>query len=255
MPAANFNATVLENTPLGDSIFLLRAAYNAIAPAPCAGQFFMLRAWKADEAPLLSRPISVHDYDAKKGEITFLYEQRGLGTEKIAALKAGDLLQLTGPAGNGFPLEKCTGKVALVGGGIGIAPLLLLAKVLAEKGATVDFYAGFRDIPYRADAFAAVCNSVNIATDSGKAGHKGFVTELLMPENYDVICTCGPEIMMQKVAKMCLQKGTAVYVSKEAKMACGIGACLGCTCKSKHGGVSVCKDGPVFEGGVFYALD
>ncbi|MEG1270645.1 MAG: dihydroorotate dehydrogenase electron transfer subunit [Ruthenibacterium sp.] len=255
MPAANFNTTVLENTALGDSIFLLRAAYNALAPAPCAGQFFMLRAWKADEAPLLSRPISVHDYDAKTGVITFLYERRGIGTEKIAALKAGDLLQLTGPAGNGFPLAACGKKVALVGGGIGIAPLYLLAKALAEKGVTVDYYAGFRDIPYRMDAFSAVCSSVSVATDSGKAGHKGFVTELFAPENYDTVYTCGPEIMMQKVAKMCLQKGTAVYVSKEAKMACGIGACLGCTCKSKNGGVSVCKDGPVFEGSLFYALD
>ena len=131
MHAANFNATVLENVALGDSIFRLRAAYDTVAPAPCAGQFFMLRAWRADEAPLLSRPISVHDYDAKLGEITFLYEQRGLGTEKIAAQKAGDLLQLTGPAGNGFPLEALHGKVALVGGGIGVAPPTISSKSIS----------------------------------------------------------------------------------------------------------------------------
>ena len=83
-------------------------------------------------------------------------------------------------------------------------------------------------------------------------GHHGFVTDLLDPEQFDVVYTCGPEIMMEKVARMCLAKGVRVYVSKEAKMACGLGACLGCTCKSKNGGVSVCKDGPVFEGSVFY---
>ena len=86
-------------------------------------------------------------------------------------------------------------------------------------------------------------------------GHHGFVTDLLDPAKYTAVCTCGPEIMMEKVAKMCLRAGVRVYVSREAKMACGVGACLGCTCKSKNGGVSVCKDGPVFEGSVLYELD
>ena len=147
------------------------------------------------------------------------------------------------------------GAVALVGGGIGTAPLLQLAAELAAQGANVDFYAGFRDEPYRIEAFGAVCRSVHIATDSGRHGHHGFVTDLLNPAQYTAVCTCGPEVMMKKVAGLCLRAGVPVYVSKEAKMACGVGACLGCTCKSKNGGVSVCKDGPVFEGSVLYALD
>ena len=142
--------------------------------------------------------------------------------------------------------------MALAGGGIGTAPLLQLAKELKNAGAEVHFFAGFRDEPYRLAAFAAVCDNVQIATDTGRVGHHGFVTDLLDPEQFDVVYTCGPEIMMEKVARMCLAKGVRVYVSKEAKMACGLGACLGCTCKSKNGGVSVCKDGPVFEGSVFY---
>ena len=117
------------------------------------------------------------------------------------------------------------------------------------------FWGALGGEPYRVDAFSAACRSVHIATDSGRHGHHGFVTDLLDPAKYTAVCTCGPEIMMEKVAKMCLRAGVRVYVSREAKMACGVGACLGCTCKSKNGGVSVCKDGPVFEGSVLYELD
>ena len=208
MPAANYNAAVLANGAAGENVMLLTARWDETTPAPACGQFYMLRAWKAEEAPLLSRPISVHRFDREKKEISFLYEVRGTGTQKLAAL-----------------------------------------------GVDVDLYAGFRDEPYRVDAFSAACRSVHIATDSGRHGHHGFVTDLLDPAKYTAVCTCGPEIMMEKVAKMCLRAGVRVYVSREAKMACGVGACLGCTCKSKNGGVSVCKDGPVFEGSVLYELD
>ena len=250
MRAANCEVVVLRNEKQAENILLLTALWDASTPAPKAGQFYMLRAWGADEAPLLSRPISLHSFDPELREISFLYEVKGTGTEKLAALGTGDHLQLTGPAGNGFPIEGK--KVALAGGGIGTAPLLQLAKELKNAGAEVPFFAGFRDEPYRLAAFAAVCDNVQIATDTGRVGHHGFVTDLLDPEQFDVVYTCGPEIMMEKVARMCLAKGVRVYVSKEAKMACGLGACLGCTCKSKNGGVSVCKDGPVFEGSVFY---
>ncbi len=250
MRAANCEVIVLRNEQQAQNIFLLTALWDAATPAPKAGQFYMLRAWAADEAPILSRPISLHSFDEETKELCFLYEVKGQGTEKLAALGAGDRLQLTGPAGNGFPIEGK--KVALAGGGIGTAPLLQLAKELKKSGAEVHFFAGFRDEPYRLAAFAAVCDNVQIATDTGRVGHHGFVTDLLDPEQFDVVYTCGPEIMMEKVARMCLAKGVRVYVSKEAKMACGLGACLGCTCKSKNGGVSVCKDGPVFEGSVFY---
>ena len=99
--------------------------------------------------------------------------------------------------------------------------------LFAAQGVDVDLYAGFRDEPYRVDAFSAACRSVHIATDSGRHGHHGFVTDLLDPAKYTAVCTCGPEIMMEKVAKMCLRAGVRVYVSREAKMACGVGAWLG----------------------------
>ena len=258
MRAACCEATVLRNEVIAPDIRLLTVVWPDRDHAPHAGQFFTLRAWGADEAPFLSRPISVHRWNPDSSTIEFLYQVVGEGTEKLAQLKQQDTFQLTGPMGNGFDVPEIVSKykkIAVVGGGIGTAPLLQLAAELAAQGVDVDLYAGFRDEPYRVDAFSAACRSVHIATDSGRHGHHGFVTDLLDPAKYTAVCTCGPEIMMEKVAKMCLRAGVRVYVSREAKMACGVGACLGCTCKSKNGGVSVCKDGPVFEGSVLYELD
>lgn len=257
MHAASFEAGVLANLTEIEPIHLLTVQCPAGTPAPKAGQFYMLRAWAADEAPLLSRPISVHSYDAATGALVFMYEVKGVGTEKLAALTAGDVLLLTGPAGNGFPiaaLAQCK-TVALVGGGIGVAPLQQLAAELSAKGVAVHFYGGFRTVTVGVEEITPLCERVEVSTESGAFGYKGFVTDLLDVTLYDAICTCGPEIMMQKVAGMAMDKNVPVYVSKEAKMACGLGACLGCTCKSKNGGVSVCKDGPVFEGSVVYGID
>ena len=120
MPAANYNATVLANGAAGENVMLLTARWDETTPAPACGQFYMLRAWKAEEAPLLSRPISVHRFDREKKEISFLYEVRGTGTQKLAALRPGDTVALTGPSGRGFPVDGTLGgAVALVGGGIG----------------------------------------------------------------------------------------------------------------------------------------
>ena len=144
-------------------------------------------------------------------------------------------------------------KVALVGGGIGTAPLFYLAEQLTAQGAQVECLLGFRDEPYRLAHFAGGGRRVRIATDTGSYGHHGFVTELLQPQNYDVVYICGPEPMMRATVHKCLAAGTKCYVSMERKMACGLGACLGCTCKTEKGAlVCVCKEGPVFEGGVFF---
>ena len=154
MPAANYNAAVLANGAAGENVMLLTARWDETTPAPACGQFYMLRAWKAEEAPLLSRPISVHRFDREKKEISFLYEVRGTGTQKLAALRPGDTVALTGPSGRGFPVDGTLGgAVALVGGGIGTAPLLQLAAELAAQGVDVDLYAGFRDEPYRCVPF------------------------------------------------------------------------------------------------------
>lgn len=252
MSASYCKTKIIENKPLSDNIYLMVVALGDNEPKPICGQFYMLRNWPQTDAPLLSRPISVHYFDEEKQEIYFLYEKRGNGTQKLAQALAGDEIELTGPSGNGFDVQKLSGKIALVGGGIGTAPLLQLAKDLTRNGAEVTCLLGFRDFAYQIKEFEKHCVQVKIATDKGSFGHKGFVTDLLNPQDFDAVCVCGPEIMMEKTARMCMAKNVPVYVSKEGKMACGVGACLGCTCKTKNGGKSVCKDGPVFEGSEIY---
>ncbi|MGL4663827.1 MAG: dihydroorotate dehydrogenase electron transfer subunit, partial [Clostridium butyricum] len=152
--------------------------------------------------------------------------------------------------GNGFDLDKDYGKVALVAGGIGTAPMFELAKRLRAKSnnEVIDLYCGFRDDVYLVDDFKPYVNEIKVSTNTGSHGHKGFVTELINVEKYDTVLCCGPEVMMKKVIEMCKEKNVKVYVSMEKHMACGVGACLVCTCKTKEGNKRTCKDGPVFDG-------
>ena len=249
MPAANYNATVLANGAAGENVMLLTARWDETTPAPACGQFYMLRAWKAEEAPLLSRPISVHRFDREKKEISFLYEVRGTGTQKLAALRPGDTVALTGPSGRGFPVDGTLGgAVALVGGGIGTAPMYQVTRELAAAGVQPDVFFGFRDAPYCMEEYRSIANLVKVSTDTGAVGFHGFVTQLYDPADYDAVLVCGPTVMMKNAARLCAEKGTPCFVSLEKKMACGIGACLGCTCETRGGeGKSVCKNGPVFD--------
>ena len=203
------------------------------------GQFYMVRGWDSLD-PFLPRPISIADLEA--GKITFLYEARGRGTHIISKLKQGDSLSLLGPLGNGFDLEE-RGRIALISGGIGIAPMLYLAKEI--KG-SVDLYAGFRNKSYFTDRIEDYVNNIHISTEDGSVGHKGFVTDLFNPKDYDFVLSCGPGPMMEVVVKMC--KGLVdLRISMESRMACGIGACLGCTVETTRGMERVCKEGPVFK--------
>ncbi|WP_234121715.1 dihydroorotate dehydrogenase electron transfer subunit [Clostridium hydrogenum] len=230
---------VYENIKIEDGIYKL-SIKGKFDVKP--GQFYLLRAW--DMEPVLSRPISIHDVDEEK--ISFLYAVVGKGTKILSELEAGDEIKITGPLGNGFDVEKIKGKVAIVCGGIGAAPMLYLAKQL--KKCSVDFYAGFRTVSKTVDNVEKYVNNVKLSTEDGSIGHKGYVTDLLKPEAYDMVLCCGPEIMMYKVIKMCQKTSTPVFVSMENKMACGIGACLVCTCKTKDGRKRTCKEGPVFLG-------
>jgi len=147
-------------------------------------------------------------------------------------------------------LEEDYGKVALVSGGIGTAPMLELSKKLREKKKDIkmDLYAGFRDDIYLIDEINEFVDKSFVSTNTGKYGHKGFVTEILDVDKYDTVLCCGPEVMMKKVIEICKEKQVKVYVSMEKHMACGVGACLVCTCKTKDGNKRTCKDGPVFDG-------
>ena len=236
-----FNSIVISNTQITSDIFVLCVENKDLKINP--GQFFMLKNWKQELT--LMRPISVFKTDVDK--ISFMYRVVGQGTHKLTVLKEGDELQLLGPCGNGYPVSLISGKVAVVGGGVGIPPLCQTAKILQSAGVVVDAYLGFRDVVFAIDDFIPFCENVHITTENGSSGKKGFVTDFLPTEKYDVVITCGPEIMMRKVGEMCGQNKVKCYCSLEHRMACGIGACLGCSIKTTDGMKRVCKDGPVFD--------
>lgn len=240
MPCSNVK--IITNRIICDNIYQMEVPFDGeILP----GQFFMLRAEHA--ATLLPRPISVCDY--KNGVLTFLYQVVGKGTGELSALIPGDCITLTGPLGNGFPIEELSGTVALAGGGIGIAPLLYTARKLREHGCKVESLVGYRDEVFLTEELTAASNRLAIATETGRHGTKGYVTSLLKPEAYRAVLCCGPVPMMRAVTQICQIAGTPVYVSMENKMACGVGGCLVCTCTDQNGkNHRACTDGPVFRG-------
>lgn len=230
------NGVIVENIEIAPSIWKMKVDIDLKANP---GQFFMFRTESFRNEPLLSRPFGVCEQN--ENELTFLYQVVGSGTEIMADLTPGHKVKLLGPLGNGFDISKADGKkVAVVAGGIGIAPLLDLCKKLPEKA---DFYAGFTYDPYFVDEFKAYVNS--ITTTSFKNDNK-FITENLNPDDYDIIYACGPNGLLKAIHEK--NNKADIEVSMEAHMACGIGACLGCTVPSADGEfLRVCKDGPVFD--------
>lgn len=237
MSSSYSKVKIIENIEISKNIYkvVVERKDNIIA-----GQFYMLRSW--GEEPYLSRPISVHSFSEET--IEFLYEVRGRGTEYFSELKTGDTMEILGPLGNGFDMDKIKGKVAIVTGGIGIAPMYQVMKDL--KDSKIDFFAGFREESYCVEYMSKFAENTIIATESGKEGYKGYVIDKLDPSKYDYILTCGPTPMMNVLKKICEEKDIPLYVSMESNMACGIGACLGCTCNTVRGKERICKEGPVF---------
>lgn len=224
---------VLENIETAPGILKISLGINLNAKP---GQFFMLRADSFRQDPILARPFGV--CEQIDGKLVFLVQVVGKGTRLIADLNEGDGVSILGPLGKGF--EKTNDKkIAIVAGGIGIAPLLELAKNLDTKA---DFYAGFADEPYFVDEFTSYVNKV--VTSSEKKEGK-FILDKLHPDDYDLIYACGPNPMLEALC----EKNTRakIQISMEAHMGCGIGACLGCTVEDVNGDfIRVCKDGPVF---------
>lgn len=227
---------IVENIEISKNIYKMVIDVN-LSAAP--GQFFMFRTKSFRNEPILSRPFGVCDESC--GSLTLLYQVVGEGTDIMASLTPEHEVQLLGPLGNGFNLENSTNrKIAVVAGGIGIAPLLSLVKKLESK---VDFYAGFTEDTYFIDEFRPHVDKITCASFK-KDGI--FVTELFDPNDYDLIYACGPNGMLKSIH----EKNTSaeLQISMEAHMACGIGACLGCTVESSDGEfLRVCKDGPVFN--------
>ena len=216
------------------------------------GQFISM--YTNDAGKLLPRPISICEIDRESEKLRVVYRVTGenTGTEQFSKLQAGDTIDIVGSLGNGFPLEKAKGKkVFLIGGGIGIPPMLETAKQLkAEKTAVL----GYRDELFLNDEFTRYAD-VYVATVDGSAGTIGNVLYAICERGLEaeVIFACGPTPMLRALKEYAAEKNITCWISMEERMACGIGACLGCVCKSKeidaHSLVHnkrVCKDGPVF---------
>ena len=215
-----------------------------------AGQFVQVRVDDAQHT-YLRRPISIHDVDYQNRTITLLVQRVGEGSNKIADTEINDTLNIIYPLGNGFTLpEDKNQKAILVGGGIGIAPLYYLGKMLKEKGIEPEFLLGGRsksDLIMLED-FESV-GKVYITTNDGSLGEEGFVTQhsIWKEKKFDMIYTCGPKPMMMALTKMARENNIECEVSLENLMACGLGACLCCVENTIEGHVCVCKEGPVIN--------
>ena len=239
---------LVEKQDFGRSAMLrLRSAQTLPDIAP--GQFVQVRV-AGSPSTYLRRPISIHDVDFKQNEVSLLVQQVGEGTRHLAAANVGDLINIVLPLGNGFSMPEKADKVLLVGGGIGIAPLYYLAKVLNEKGIRPTLLLGGKtqtDLLRLADY--EQFGQTFVTTEDGSLGEKGFVTmhSVWQKQSFDKIYVCGPKPMMKAVAKMAAEKEVWCEVSLENLMACGLGACLCCVEDTIEGHVCVCKEGPVFN--------
>ncbi|MEZ3461287.1 MAG: dihydroorotate dehydrogenase electron transfer subunit [Lachnospiraceae bacterium] len=217
------------------------------------GQFISV--YTQDKSVLLPRPISICETDAANGRLRIVYRVAGKGTAEFSGYEAGRRVDILGVLGNGFPLEKAEGKrVFLMGGGIGIPPMLALAKAV-EGAASVDVIVGYRDRELFLAEDLARYAPVHIATEDGSVGTKGNVMNVIEEEKLevDVIFACGPMPMLRAVKQYAAQKGIEAYISLEERMACGVGACLGCVVRTRetdhHSHVNnarICTDGPVY---------
>ena len=219
------------------------------AKAAVPGQFVMV--YPKGRDLLLPRPISI--CEVRDNTLRLVYRVAGKGTAEFSEYKEGTLVRVLGPLGNGFPTEEAKGNVVLMGGGIGIPPLLELSKNLSAKKVTM--VAGYRDnnlfLKEDFDKYA----HTEIATEDGSVGVKGNVLDVMRERSIpcDVIFACGPMPMLRAIKKFAEERGIKAYISLEERMACGVGACLGCVCKTvnkdAHSHVNnarVCTEGPVF---------
>jgi dihydroorotate dehydrogenase electron transfer subunit len=220
------------------------------------GQFAGL--YPNDASRLLPRPISICRWDAENRELRFVFRTAGAGTASLAAQKTGDKVDMLGILGNGYDLEKLAGKkVLLLGGGIGIPPMVELAAALSQiPGTDVTAAMGYRNSDLFLTEELSSYGKLLIATEDGSVGTKGNVLDAVRENAVepDAVCACGPMPMLRAVKKFAQEKGIPAYISLEERMACGVGACLGCVTKTvevdSHSHVRnarICTEGPVFD--------
>lgn len=240
------NGTVVSQEKLADGVYSMWIEAAPVAGEAKPGQFVTV--YCRDLSRLLPRPISICEIE--KDQIRLVYRVAGEGTREFSEYTAGDSVRLQGPLGNGFPV--LGGRAVLIGGGIGVPPMVQLAKTLPGE---VTVVSGYRDSQlFLADDLRKYANLV-VATEDGSVGTKGNVMDAIREQAVegDVIYACGPAPMLRAVKAYAAKQGILCYISMEERMACGIGACLACVCKTKdvdeHTHVHntrICKDGPVF---------
>lgn len=249
-----FNAILLSNRSLSErysmlSLQLPQEAADQIDVLP--GQFVEIRVTDSPST-YLRRPISICDYDPAKRVMTLLIRRAGEGTDRLCNLPEGSTLDIVGPLGNGFTIPAPGSTALLAGGGIGVAPLMLLGKRMKEAGVTPRFLLAARTASeiLLVEDFAAI-GEVAVSTDDGSAGEKGYAADnSALDRQYDLVCTCGPKPMMVGIARKAHANGSPCEVSLENLMACGLGACLCCVEPTLKGNLRACVEGPVFDTGM-----
>lgn len=239
---------VLSQQELAEGIYRLWLKAPELVKIASPGQFVQVRVPAGDI--LLRRPLGVAELKPEKGALSLIYRKVGRGTQILSRLRSGECVNLLGPLGHGF--KDAPGKALLVGGGMGLSPLLCYAQCLTKSGTRPEILMGGRtaDELFWRSLFEPCAADMHLTTDDGSLGRQGFVTallpELMESRFYDHVAVCGPEIMMKAVSEIVQAKGISCEVSLEKRMACGLGACLSCSIDTAHGRRKVCKDGPVF---------
>lgn len=245
---------IVRHIQVNENMYEMEVRVPNIASISNPGQFVHIKIG-SNHHPLLRRPLSLYDVDKSAGSISLLYKVVGEGTQMLTHLKNGDSLDIMGPLGKPFTCAPSKSRALVIGGGVGIAPLVYLSRTLIEQGCQLKVLYGSENISQLVawDRLVKIGAEILPATMDGSAGCQGLVTDLLAnlinPSQVDYIYTCGPEAMMAAVAEYAKEHGIAGEVSLEEFMACGVGACLGCARKLKENDefyVKVCKDGPVF---------
>lgn len=247
MPKTIAQAKVIGQKVLNSTIKIIEVHAPQIAQQAVPGQFVNVQVCK-NTAPLLRRPFGVAGVNKKEGTFTMIYRIIGEGTHILADLCTGDEVSIVGPLGHGFDMQ--AQKPLLVGGGLGLAPLLFLAEGFGKGKADVLMGGRNSEEVCWTSLYNQICAHTYITTDDGSEGTKGTVMallpQLIKEHGYDCVYVCGPVPMMKAVAEACLAAGVKCQVSLEKYMACGLGACLSCSCGGIGKRIKVCTDGPVF---------
>ena len=246
---------ITENENLAPGYYRLSFLVPEVAALAGPGQFIQIRvAEPGSNDPLLPRPISIFRIQKSTGIISVIYKTVGRGTSLLSGFRSGELINLLGPIGNGFSIPENVQNVALIAGGVGMPPLFCLAESFLQNlpDCNINLFYGGRSVRdlLELDLWSQTGVKLFTTTEDGSFGELGFITPVFLKEHkmqkFDYIAACGPQPMLKAVQEIALTEEINGELSLESHMACGVGACLGCTCQTNSGYKRVCVDGPVF---------